>query len=798
MAQRRLRYSGLLLLPLVLLFTLGAGPTGAAAEPLCQVTPYSENLRAEVLAEMLPEDAPILATWEGRAARFLYRNISPVAFPQLAPLLTDILDTARTARDYPWCAGLSEELFFREVLAPLTAQEPLVAHRARLAAELAPLVRRMLGQGDDGSRLAVELARWCHARVAYVPTSRRDLDPLSILARGEGRCEEAVILFCAAARSVGLPARLATVPSWRHQNDNHAWAEVYVNGTWQLLDPANPSEALDRAWFAPGLAKAPAVLATSFGPPLPDTSENVRSGDGFTVTNRTAVYARTAPVSATVSANGEPVAQATVFLSVYNYGSLRPVGRIVTDEAGRGSIRLGLGTYVASAATAAGRDLALVRVTEEGGALELQLAETPLPSGNFLQTFHADAGERALPRETPTPAFSRWKADQVRIHQARRELLKGAAERFVARHPELADIDGLAEKLQAAGARMPTYLEAFETVLAHEPETAQSMARLLAELTPKDAVQAGPDDLLKLVEATNRAREGYAKAVLGLMYDEATYRDFVLQPRVSRYEPFSAWRPELVSLCPELPSGLGLLPQGGERVREIGRRVAELSARFAGPEDLGKYLFMPMPTPFTALALAMAPTPLSRAVTACALLRALGIPARVPDPLPLVQFYDGTTWVAFDPAVPASPDSQDDPAASPLLARRQAAPATLRLTFTRGGKMLSSKGFDYFQDFGLSRMNLPEDGLSVVPGAFTLLEPGQELQFSYDEAAREFTASLPPGEYYLAAATRDAQGQALVRLVPFVLTPGSTTTHTMQLDADAAQAGPLSLPSGIE
>ena len=52
-----------------------------------------------------------------------------------------------------------------------------------------------------------------------------------------------------ALRSIGIPARQLYVPWWAHCDDNHAWVEAQVDGSWHYLGACEPEEALDRGWF---------------------------------------------------------------------------------------------------------------------------------------------------------------------------------------------------------------------------------------------------------------------------------------------------------------------------------------------------------------------------------------------------------------------------------------------------------------------------------------------------------------------------------------------------------------------
>ena len=50
----------------------------------------------------------------------------------------------------------------------------------------------------------------------------------------------------------------------RNCDDNHAWAEVLVNGEWHFLGACEPEELPDRGWFTNAATRALLVYARTF------------------------------------------------------------------------------------------------------------------------------------------------------------------------------------------------------------------------------------------------------------------------------------------------------------------------------------------------------------------------------------------------------------------------------------------------------------------------------------------------------------------------------------------------------
>lgn len=69
------------------------------------------------------------------------------------------------------------------------------------------------------------------------------LPPERTLAQREGSCRDVAVLFCAACRSQGIPARFVSgyerEAALQEPADMHAWAEVYLQGGgWRGYDPS--------------------------------------------------------------------------------------------------------------------------------------------------------------------------------------------------------------------------------------------------------------------------------------------------------------------------------------------------------------------------------------------------------------------------------------------------------------------------------------------------------------------------------------------------------------------------------
>lgn len=205
----------------------------------------------------------------------------------------------------------------------------------------------------DLEELVREVNLWTRGYMTFRPSSGRDMAPVDIINRTNiGRCEEMMIFFISAARSLGIPARPASTPYWGHMDNNHAWVEVFVNGRWRHLGAVEPAYNLDDAWFSANAAKAIIITATAA---FPDTSDIVIGRRGYvSVINSTPNYdseetkARKIKV-VTRNEAGEVMPDCQITLQVFNWGSLRPILQSKTDENGRLDLVTGNGSFFITA-----------------------------------------------------------------------------------------------------------------------------------------------------------------------------------------------------------------------------------------------------------------------------------------------------------------------------------------------------------------------------------------------------------------------------------------------------------------
>ena len=274
------------------------------------------------------------------------------------PLLTEHVQYAyRVRRELAWTKDLPEEVFLHYVLPILSGDEPLQQWRKQFFEEVGAVLKKKRVKTLE--KAALEVNKWCGSRVSFKPTPAQDSGPLDTLKRGYGRCEEEGIFYIAVARSVGVPARMASTPYWTFKASNHAWCEVYTGETskrspreWGFLGACEPSGKLNEAWFKGDVKRACVVLSRAIGTPTADEVLSTRGG--YSVINSTRYYTRTCRMTLKVSdEDGQPAARADLALYIFNEVGNEPYLRSAFEaqagEDGTLSFDLGPGDYVIQA-----------------------------------------------------------------------------------------------------------------------------------------------------------------------------------------------------------------------------------------------------------------------------------------------------------------------------------------------------------------------------------------------------------------------------------------------------------------
>ena len=408
------------------------------------------------------------------------------------------------------------EFFLSYVADQTVSDERIQAYREAL---LEDGLREILNSAPNELELYRAVSQWCVGRLKFRQTSGRDQSPLDITQKSIlGRCEEMQILFVAAARTVGLPSRAASTPWWAHQDNNHAWAEVWLDGAWHYTGDMDAAYYPDQTWFSGLIDKTVLILADGS---LPSARDEVLAQGRYdcvinSIRNYAGDHTRTVKFT-TVGTDGQPLPQTAIGIMVYNWNSLRPLVFVETDAKGEFSLSVGRGAFYASAHGDGRQALELVPSGEENELeCRLVLKEGPLPDQDAMLLYPSNPFQwKQAPAE--------WNAG-VEVAKARWDELDRS---FSASHP-----DSLTGAFLAAGRGNRIELERF---LARNPSPDRDFLAYVSSgdpqyLDPKFLWQATAEQLEALYHHYLDQAKGFSPDELASVIAPTVFYEELAEP----------------------------------------------------------------------------------------------------------------------------------------------------------------------------------------------------------------------------------------------------------------------------
>lgn len=299
-------------------------------------TPAAENARKAM---------ELASTAEAREAlEFLYAYMSwpDVADYDPAFHVAQTECALKARQEMPWGKTVPDREWRHFVLPVRVNNEQLDTFRTTCYEELKERV-----QGLSMYDAVLEVNHWCHEYVTYKPSDSRTSTPLASMKTATGRCGEESTFTVAALRAVGIPARQVYTPRWAHTDDNHAWVEAWVDGTWYFLGACEPEPVLNLGWFNQPASRGILMHTKVFGK-YAGPEDQMSNTACFTEINVTQNYADVAKAKVrVVHPDGAVAAGARVEFKLYNYAELYTVMTTKADEQGMAGITAGLGDIVA-------------------------------------------------------------------------------------------------------------------------------------------------------------------------------------------------------------------------------------------------------------------------------------------------------------------------------------------------------------------------------------------------------------------------------------------------------------------
>ncbi|MDD3043982.1 MAG: transglutaminase-like domain-containing protein [Candidatus Delongbacteria bacterium] len=276
--------------------------------------------------------------------KFILDHSSPNDLAVLTPeYIKKNVDIALKAKEFKYSDVYGDDIFRHFVLPLRISQEPFEDWRERFYKEISPIVKDV----EDIEEAAILVNIWAEEQMTYKPTHGKDQAPLTTIRRGYGRCEEMMIIYMAAARSVGIPVRSAGTPLWNFTDSNHAWVEVWTPSGWKYL--GEPADRLNSTWFTRTTERASMINSTAFG-----------YYDGDDIIERTANSTQMSSIKyytdqwdkciiSIDDENSMPVEEADVVFYAVSWGGISPMAEMKSDKAGQVLLPLGRGSVFITA-----------------------------------------------------------------------------------------------------------------------------------------------------------------------------------------------------------------------------------------------------------------------------------------------------------------------------------------------------------------------------------------------------------------------------------------------------------------
>lgn len=560
-----------------------------------------------------------------------------------------------------WCRNLPEEIFLNDVLYYRINSENIEKCRPFFYEKLKDRI-----QGKSLEEAVLEINYWCAEHCAYEASDLRTISPMGMYRAGAGRCGEESVFAVTAFRSVGIGARQVYAPWWSHCDDNHAWVEVYVDGTWQFLGACEPEETLNQGWFvnassralliharrfsdfgrkfsAAGCSQAKQetetagrVVQTYFGnEEVSGEMEWYREGELPCYQNVTAGYAKTRRLQITVTEpDGSPAKDASVFAEVLNGAEYRPIAVLKTDWEGKAALSMGLGT-IHLWAVKEGRITEKLLDVSECSQVHLRIdacrmeeaSQEIIQSGKFFQRAEGEFAQWS-DIDFHAPGETLLKPEILKRQRTKnRERIQKAAMLRTARTEKFYQ-EELEEEYQEEK-------EILRHAAGNFPQLYQFLKRdespdrkwLLHSLSPKDYRDARADVMEEHLQYASVYRSMWVGE------EDEIYRKYILCPRIF-WEEMTCYRKEISAYFSE---------EEKELFRRNPKAIWDYIKTHIEYEEQLEYRTL-YSTPASVLKL-QAGTPMSQKILCAAICRTLGIPARISQAEQEVEIYRNGSFV---------------------------------------------------------------------------------------------------------------------------------------------------------
>jgi len=668
-----------------------------------------------------------LSTEETESLKFLY------AFMPLSDLadydgkfFADLVKVTLKARnEMAWGKQIPEDIFLHFVLPHRVNNENLDTFRVAMYNEL----KQRLTGINDIKTAALEINHWCHEKVNYTGADIRTSAPLATMKTSWGRCGEESTFTVSALRAAGIPARQCYTPRWAHTDDNHAWVEIWADGSWYFLGACEPEAHLNMGWFTEPARRAMLVHSKAFGK-YRGNELVLNEKKQYAELNLLSHYAETKPFTVIVEdENRQRIENATVEAQLYNYAEFYPLMSKTTDKNGSVTFHSGLGDLLMWAYK--GDDFGFKKISVN------EIDTLTITINKNQQTEYSVEFDYVPPIEKEPLPVNEEGAEENKKRFAQEDSIRNL---YKATFMSSESAAKLASELKLNADSVLKFIDLsegnyaeIETFLRAKSNLQSWKLKLLSVISEKDLRDTKASILLQHLHSAFLYSNIQS-------VDYELFVQYILNPRIANemlvdYRPFLQKQlgDEFIKKC---KSDINVL------IDWIKTNISmNKEANFYGTPITPKGVFsLKVSDEF------------SRDIFFVAACRSMGLLARINETNFVPQYFNGTNWidVFFE--------------AQPLIEK-----STLRIA-----NMSPKFEPKYFSNFTLARFN---NGKYIT------------LEFPYNADIKYFSTPqmVDAGKYLLVSGNRLANGSVLVKLSFFEILEEKLHTHSIEIRHDVVQ-----------
>jgi hypothetical protein len=163
--------------------------------------------------------------------------------------LLENLECAYAVRGiWPFMPDIPEEIFLNYLLPYAQIGEDRDNWRKDFMDHYIPIVQKCKSAGEVVLSLQTLMPNELNIQFDNDNISDSFWSVGETIERKLANCISLSILVADACRSVGIPARVVTIPRWKGIPGGHTWVEIYDQGTWRHIG-AFEAYPLDHTWF---------------------------------------------------------------------------------------------------------------------------------------------------------------------------------------------------------------------------------------------------------------------------------------------------------------------------------------------------------------------------------------------------------------------------------------------------------------------------------------------------------------------------------------------------------------------